>query len=763
MSLPASSSEANPFLSLHEGIQRWIWSHGWTELRTVQARAIPALLPADHDVILAAATSAGKTEAAFFPILTKLLQPETNGGVVLSISPLKALINDQSQRLGDLCEPLDVPVLGWHGDVPASRKQRFLKQLSGVLIITPESLEAFMVNKGTTVPALAASVRYVVVDELHSFIGTERGKQVQSLMARLEMAAGRSIPRVGLSATLGDKSLAAEFLRPGGGEAVETIDAASEGYELKLIVKCYLDEGTKGGLGISLSTGGEERDERPEDHGLDQEEVEAGQGSISARLAIAKYLYSELRGTNNLVFPNSRTQVEYFTDRLRRYCERDQVPNEFWAHHGSLSRDLREEAEYALKGGDTAATAVCTTTLELGIDIGSIRSVAQIGPPPSVASLRQRLGRSGRRAGEAAILRCLCIEPRLTSKSTFSDRIREGLLQTTAMASLLLQSWVEPPRKGAIHASTLVQQVLSVIAQRGGATTGDLWAVLVQSGTFRQVSRDDFVLLLRALGEREILQQESSGLLLPGPLGEKLVNNYEFYSAFVSGEEFRLIAEGRSLGSLPISRPLTTGQRIIFAGRRWRVVDVDTEHKVITVKSDSGGAPPAFEGGGSMVHDHVRAEMHRLLSDTEPLRFLDRAASECLNEARDYFRAANLNHKPWFVDGSSILMPTWRGDWVNDGLALLLTAHGLQTSNEGIALRVHSTDSQQLKSLLRQIGNATKLSVQDLHLKPELTIREKWDWALPDDLRLRSFASLLLDLDGTKETASILSVAVENS
>lgn len=109
-------------------------------------------------MILAAATSAGKTEAAFFPILTKLLQPETNGGVVLSISPLKALINDQAQRLSDLCGPLDVPVFGWHGDVPASQKQRFLKHLSGVLIITPESLEAFMVNKGTTVPALAASI-----------------------------------------------------------------------------------------------------------------------------------------------------------------------------------------------------------------------------------------------------------------------------------------------------------------------------------------------------------------------------------------------------------------------------------------------------------------------------------------------------------------------------------------------------------------------------------------------------------------------------
>lgn len=752
MSSPPSNSETDSFLLLNEGIQRWIWERGWTELRAVQGRAIPALMPADHDVILAAATSAGKTEAAFFPILTKLMQPETDGGVVLSISPLKALINDQAQRLRDICEPLDIPVLGWHGDIPASRKQRFLKQMSGVLIITPESLEAFMVNKGTTVPALAASIRYIVIDELHSFIGTERGKQVQSLMARLERAAGHSIPRVGLSATLGDKMLAADFLRPGSGNAVETIGAAGEGYELKLIVKCYMDESAKVDSPAAPHPEDAGDSGQPDDQFAEEEE----KGPVPARLAIAKYLYSELRGTNNLVFPNSRTQVEFFTDCLRRYCERDGVPNEFWAHHGSLSRDLREEAEHALKDGATAATAVCTTTLELGIDIGSIRSVAQIGPPPSVASLRQRLGRSGRRSGEAAILRCLCIEPKLTAKSNFSDRIREGLLQTTAMARLLLQSWVEPPRKDALHASTLVQQILSVIAQRGGANAAELWTVLVQSGTFAQIPREDFILLLRALGERKILQQESSGLLLPGILGEKLIASYEFYSAFVSGEEFRLIAEGRSLGSLPVSRPLTPGQRIIFAGRRWRVLDIDTAHKVITVQADRGGAPPAFEGAGSMVHDRVREEMRLVLIEQEPIAFLDKTAFDCVEEARRFFKAAKLDEKRWIVDGGSIAIPTWRGDWINDALALLLTAHNLYTSNEGVALRVHSPDAEQLERVLQQIAHSSTPIAEELHLKPGQTIREKWDWALPDELRLHSFASLVLDLEGAKATAAML-------
>jgi ATP-dependent Lhr-like helicase len=218
-------------------------------------------------------------------------------------------------------------------------------------------------------------------------------------------------------------------MRPGRADEVKTVDAGSEGYELKLTLKGYCDN-RKASSAQDLNVEAADTQEQPSG----SEEEPSG----SASLAIADYLYKHLRGSNNLIFPNSRSKVEYYADQLRRRSEREGVQNEFWPHHGSLSRELREESEAALKNGERAASAICTTTLELGIDIGSIRSVAQIGPPPSVASLRQRLGRSGRRAGESAILRCFSVERELTRRAGFSDRIREGLAQTIAMIRLLL-------------------------------------------------------------------------------------------------------------------------------------------------------------------------------------------------------------------------------------------------------------------------------------------------------------------------------------
>jgi ATP-dependent Lhr-like helicase len=240
-------------------------------------------------------------------------------------------------------------------------------------------------------------------------------------------------------------------------------------------------------------------------------------------------------------------------------------------------------------------------------------------------------------------------------------------------------------------------------------------------------------------------------------LGETLINQFDFYSAFSTGEEFRLIAEGRVLGSLPIERPLTSGQRIIFGGRRWKVLDIDTQGKAVYVVRDRGGAPPSFDGIGGVVHDRVRQEMKQVLTEVEPISFLDSKAAELLEEARQWFKAAGLGAKRWSVDGHSILLLGWHGDTVQDALALLLTATGMQASNEGVAMRISSTDHQHLLRSLKEIGTGPVPTIFDLKVKPEHAIREKWDWVLPEGLLLRSFASAQLDLLGARRLALTLS------
>lgn len=738
-----SSGDSSAFFLLDERIQRWIWQAGWSELRDAQERAVAPILSADRDVIIAAATAAGKTEAAFLPILTSLLRADGPSSV-LYVSPLKALINDQWGRLEGLCESLEVPVIPWHGDISDSKKKRFLKKPAGVLLITPESLEALLMNKGTSLSSLFSSLGYIVVDELHAFIGTERGKQLQSLLHRVEFVLKRNVPRIGLSATLGDMGLAAQYLRPAGSMETELIVSKDGGHELKVLLKGYVD------LPPRLSD---------KDIAALQQEgnaVELEDTLPLAQVAVAEQLFKTLRGSNNLIFPNSRAKVELYADLLRRLCEKNSLPNEFWPHHGSLSKDIREEAEAALKNRERPASAVCTTTLELGIDIGSVKSIAQIGPAPSVASLRQRLGRSGRRKGEPAILRGYAIEPELTPDSPISDLLHEGLVQAIAQVNLLAQGWFEPPLVSGLHLSTLIQQLLSAISQYGGLTAGQAWKLLCETGPFGGLSKSEFAQLLKGLGEREVLVQDASGLLLYGQLGEKLANHYTFYAAFTTEDEFRLVTEGKTLGSLPISKPLEPDSHVIFAGRRWRVRHVDLSAKVIEVVPDKGGKPPEFDGGGGKVHDRVREEMHQVLLRDDVVPFLDQQAAALLSEARENFRRIGLDTQPVLAAGEGVRVFPWKGDWVMDTLALAFERRGYKAENEGLCLKLRVADLDSVSDILFDLSEGAFPTETELAGEILNKVQEKWDWLLTDDLLSRNYASHNLDIPGAKRYFSEL-------
>ncbi|MCM1981654.1 DEAD/DEAH box helicase [Lyngbya confervoides] len=723
---------------LHPEVQRWIYHQGWTGLRPIQELAIAPILGGQQDLIIAAATAGGKTEAAFLPIFSHLLNHPGASIRVLGLSPLKALINDQHRRLLDMGESMGISVTAWHGDVASHRKHRLLQDPQGIVIITPESLEALIARRGPALGRLFQRLNYIVIDEMHVFIGSERGRQLQSLMHRLEYCLDRSIPRIGLSATLGDMDLAAEFLRPGHGRQVQVINPAGPGGQLRLQLRGYQR---------SLS---------------DQAAVElaASQALHSEAsaddLAMAQHLFQALRGSNNLIFVNGRARVEQMADLLRLFSEQARVPNEFYPHHGSLAKHLREEVEDLLRS-DLPANVVCTTTLEMGIDVGDVQSIAQVGSPLSVASIRQRLGRSGRRAGEPAIARFYVSVPELAADMPPQEAIHPELVQTIAMINLLLERWCEPPVPEKLQLSTLIQQLLSLLSQYEGLKAQDLWEILGETGPFQQVSAELFQDLLRCLGQREMIQQSGDRTLLLSPKGERIVNHYSFYSAFQTPEDYELVHLGRTLGTLPQRIPLVPQMRIVFAGQSWQVEAVDEARKIIEVSSAPGGRVPRFSGGGGGIHSHVRQAMYHLYCSQDQPPYLDPMAQRLLAEAREQFRAFHLHRTSVLGFASQSLIFCWQGDRVLNTLLVLLLAKGLKAAKEGIAIAVRQCDPPTLVAQLGQWADEPMSAPLDLARSVKNKRLDKYDYLLSEDLLCHNYALSEFDVPLTWQTLRDLS------
>lgn len=748
--LRPSSSDPPPssaFDSYDERLRRWIWQRGWPSLRDIQERAATPILAGDRDVIIASATASGKTEAALFPALTRIAADPQPGLRLLIISPLKALINDQHDRLEQLAEPLDLPVHRWHGDVPSRRKKKVLDGAGGLLLITPESLEALFIRNGPKVPRLLANLAYVLVDELHAFIGTERGKQLQTLLHRTELAVRRHIPRLALSATLGDMGMAAEYLRPGRGDDVDIIESSANRHAVSLQIRGYLHTAPQ------LS---EQQAAAAARSGL---QVDLEQIVDGDNVAIAGDLWRLLRGGRHITFCNRRADVEIYCDLLRERAERERVPREFWPHHGSLSKTLREDAEATLKDATRPATVVATSTLELGIDVGEVETIAQVGPPNTVAAMRQRLGRSGRSTDATSTLRLFVTEQEVTPDTAPQDTLRTSLVQAVAMVRLLITKWNEPPDPETLHLSTLVQQTLSLIAQHGSVTAADAWQALCRTGPFARVDQSRYASMLRSLGARDLVTQTHDGQLVLGLTGERLVNHYDFYAAFSSAEEYRLVTGSTTLGSLPVDVPLLQGMHLVFAGRRWVVVDVDTNRKVVEVAPSPGGRPPSFGGEKPWVHDRIRTEMQAVYLDTDAPPYLDAVARDLLDEARDWFARYQLDRNAALVWGDGTLLFPWVGDRAQTTLMLQLAATGIKTAVEDVAVYVEANLGQTgaLLAVLHAQGPADPTTLAGSIENLQTAKHHPW---LDRELLVADYATGRLDTVGAHRAAGQLLAAI---
>jgi ATP-dependent helicase Lhr and Lhr-like helicase len=712
---------SSSFNLLHSDVQRWIWKQNWTALRDIQERAIDPILNANCDVVISAATAAGKTEAAFLPACSRIREIKPAGIGILYISPLKALINDQYRRLKSLSEIISIPLTPWHGDVSRSVKDKQKNSPSGIILITPESLESLLLNNASWCIQAFSSLNYIIIDEFHAFLGTERGCQLQSLMHRIEFMIERIVPRIALSATLGDMNQIARYLRPDTKNyPCKIIESKSLHSDLKLLVKGYLIK----------SSENKETEDVIESICLD--------------------LYKYLRGKSHLIFANSRSLTEEIATKLSDICAKNNVPNEFFPHHGNLSKDIRESLEARLQEGNFPTSAVCTMTLELGIDIGSVNSIAQVSTPYSVASLRQRLGRSGRR-GEPAVLRFFITEDDITANSHLSDRLRWKTVQAVAMINLLLRKWCEPAEDNQYHLSTLVQQTLSVIGQYGGVRANQLWSLLCETGPFFLVDQQMYAELLKDLGEQDLITQMRDGQLILGAKGERLVGNYNFYTAFSTPEEYRLECEARVLGTIPIDNKIVVGQHIIFAGKRWKVISINTDKKVIILKKATGGKPPNFIGSGQCIHEIVRQEMRRIYVDKLIPGYLDKTAIEFLSEGIDCFHSMGLENTSMRQDGNTLHLITWRGDYLTETITTLLTRAGMEANSYGGIIDINNCTIESFDKSVSAILRDAYPTSDDLASRLETTIVEKHDHRISRKLLDLAYGKKYFDVDGAIE------------
>lgn len=713
-------------------VQQWIFKQGWANLREIQCLSIEPILSAETDVLISASTAAGKTEAFFLPAISAIIDQKEGIGI-LYISPLKALINDQDRRLESLSDLLDMPVTPWHGDSLQSRKNKLKRSPAGIVLITPESLESLLIRDAGWVKFAFSNLKYIVIDEFHAFLGTERGHHLLSLLHRLEHLLGRlksPIPRTALSATLGELEKVPFSLRPNQSLPCKIIKDSHSTSTFKIQVKGYINS-----------------------EGVDDK------APIDAEYQICQDLLKFCRGGNHLVFANSRKRTESIAARLSDFCDQKIIPNEFFPHHGSLSKELRESLEKRLQKEQLPTTAVCTMTLELGIDIGKVNSVVQVTAPHSISSLRQRMGRSGRRGGPS-ILRMLIAEDELTKDSSVIDKLRLELVQSFAMIRLLISNkWYEPADTSLYHFSALLHQILAVIAQWGGIRVEQLFKLLCKEGPFQNVGVENFKALLIHMGHTELITQLGNGEIILGLLGERITNHYSFYAVFKTPEEFRVISGVTTIGTLPVDSLVLIGQHIIFAGKRWRVKDVDTDKKVIYVELSKGGKPPKFGGSGMSIHDVVRQEMYSILKEgdykisvgDQKVDFADTLAKELFHESIVFFNAAGLASRSLLHTGDKTYIFTWLGDKIVNTIVALLIKEGYEAGAYAGVIEIEKTSFEDAKAALQtlaqaQLPNETMLAESVLEKQVE-----KFDEFLPDDVLSIGYGTKTFDTNGAKK------------
>ena len=725
-------------------VQEYIYQNHWENLRSIQVAAADAIFNTDENVLLTASTASGKTEAAFFPIITLFSEDMPSSVGCIYIGPLKALINDQFSRLNDLCAEADIPVWHWHGDVAQSHKAKLMRHPSGILQITPESLEALLLHKHAAIAKLFGDLRFVVIDEVHSLLRGDRGGQTLCLIERLSRIAGVNPRRIGLSATIGDPEGTGEFLSLGTGRKtiIPKIDAKGSKWRLSMehfyvkVAQAAEDKQIPGALPVLE----EKTDDAPAN-------ADPGIG----------YIFEHTRGKKCLVFVNSREECEMVTTTLRHYCELNHEPDRFLVHHGNLSASYRETAEGIMKDDSQYMTTVTTATLELGIDIGRLERAFQIDAPWTVSSFLQRMGRTGRRELPPEMW-FVIREDEPEVRAMLPTTIPWKLLQGIALVQLYLEErWVEPPRLDRLPFSLLYHQTMSTLASCGELSPRALADRVLRLHYFHRITQEDYRVLLRHLIATDHIQQTEQGGLIVGLAGERVINSFKFYGVFQESEEYTVRSESQELGT--VVSPPPVGEKLAIAGHVWQVLDVDHKRRLIYCQQVKGSVPAYFGQCPGDLHTKILTRMRRVLQEDRQYPYLMKNAVARLEQARFTAAHSGAAEKPLINLGGNMwcLLP-WVGTYTFLTMERFLKIKcadrlGLRNLDSARPFFIQFTMKADESAFFRVLAEEIRKPIDPMELvyPKELPLFDKYDEYLPEELVKKGFAFGVLDVDGLRE------------
>ena len=614
--------EHEVFMKYSPFIRDFIYSRGWNSLHDVQLVAADVIFSSDDNLLIPSSTASGKTEAAFFPVLSELYDNPAASFAVLYIAPLKSLINDQFGRIAELTDETGINVTHWHGDVAQSHKSKALKNPSGVLQITPESLESMLMNRHNDIVRLFSDLRYIIIDEIHTLTGTDRGNQIICQIMRIASIIGHQPRRIGLSATIGDTESAARWLGAGSGRQTYIPDLAKEKLRWRIGMEHFF---------ISRRDVAE----------IPTAEAKEQSYSLDAGY---EYLYDCVRDKKALVFSNSREETEYVTATLRQIADLRGEDDRFLIHHGNLSASLREEAEMKMKDDEINCVTCATVTMELGIDIGKLERVVQMGAPVTVSGFLQRLGRSGRR-GDPPEMMMVFREEEALPNAPLPQLIPWELLRAIAIVQLYIEErFIEPPLIRRLPFSLAFQQTLSCLASSGALTAAELAGKVLSLPAFRYISKEDYRALLYSMVQNDYIEMTDEKELIVGLRGEKLTGSFKFYAVFKDSEDFTVRCGSDEIGT--ITSPPPVGDRFALAGRVWEVEELDMPRRLVYVKSVKGKMEISWPGDYGEINTRILERMRQVLLEDTEYPYLKDGALKRLRVARSVARNTGMLASP---------------------------------------------------------------------------------------------------------------------